>query len=1173
MGPFSVINAFSGVEDYTDDFDSRLNNPTTDGLEIAYGQTGVSIRNPNPGRFGINVRVTAKHPDESGNGLYSWEQVHQNRAITNGNWIQIGGELYGTYLYSGAGALREKNNNPDIPIGTVLWAELEDDGVTWTVDYQSGGEIFDGDEVSYTDNIFDYYNSVINLYEGSNLNIQYTSSITVLDGGFLQVLEGGVFNLLGILNITSTGDLIVSDNGDLYISTDGDLIFNGGNLFISSITTWNINSQLTLFGVGPFKIDVSDVTILGPSTWVIDTDVTFNFNGVFNSNKTFNLCGDLEWCYDFTTITSITTNQTLVDISTIRKPFIAIPINSAITIHGFRKYADNQKVTLINSGSSIATIPHLSSSTPTTRDRVYTPTAGSIAWGPNKTIELLDNLFLGYWILEGGTALNDPENYGTVTGDGTVNYLPKWDTTSEGLEDSIAYQSGTYIASTGFKAPSFVVTSGGIVGIGNDIATLTATSNPGVSVSTQFQVTDGAGLGFGTWSLFGDTTNSTFFVGVSGGQTSSRFATFAGGLTYYGESGTDAMGNIFKGGIASTVSSNNSVTAIASLTPSSGKIPEFTGSNTATLLDFDTDPTLSAGSNTAIPSQLAVQTYINNSISGLKFKVDVRVATTANITLSGTQTIDGVSLSVNDRVLVKNQTSGSQNGAYLVASGAWTRTTDADSATELISATFPVREGTTNQDTWWTCTNDSITLNTTSLVFTQTGGAGTYSADNSTLQLVGSQFSVKHVNLLALSSVSPAADKIFYFSGTTTGALTDFTSTARSLLDDTSLSAMRDTLGLGTANTPSFGGIIISGGSAAGPTLASATDSQTGLWFPATDAVGLATHGTDVVRWSFTNWQSSHPGMTIQNCQVPNIYLVTNTTSADTVGPALVFSGPSGDQWQFYMTASSKGFGFLNRRVGGTASNFGWGLYTDINNRVRIGNAPGSTGYVVPTLTHPLEVNLADAGTNAVGNVVAVSHNSTATPLAGFGAGVRFLLKSNTTADQDAGRIRHLWVVPTQGSQTSKAIWSVFNGSTEQDGIEMLATSTGAEANFLNGQVNGQKLQVISLTELTTVAAAATTDTTIQIPAGSIVFGVSVRVTTVIPTAATFTVIGASSSTAFNTAAVSTAANSTNSGTAAGAYYNGTAQSIRITPNLTPANNTGRVRVTIHYIAITPPTS
>lgn len=121
---------------------------------------------------------------------------------------------------------------------------------------------------------------------------------------------------------------------------------------------------------------------------------------------------------------------------------------------------------------------------------------------------------------------------------------------------------------------------------------------------------------------------------------------------------------------------------------------------------------------------------------------------------------------------------------------------------------------------------------------------------------------------------------------------------------------------------------------------------------------------------------------------------------------------------------------------------------------------------------------------------------------------------------------------------------------------------------------NGQTISALqTLTELTTIAAAATTDTTIQMPAGAVILGVAVRVTTVIPTATNFTVGDSGSAARFSTAAVSSAANSTDPGTKAGAYYNASALSVRITPDVQPADNTGRVRVVIYYYTVTPPTS
>ena len=87
-----------------------------------------------------------------------------------------------------------------------------------------------------------------------------------------------------------------------------------------------------------------------------------------------------------------------------------------------------------------------------------------------------------------------------------------------------------------------------------------------------------------------------------------------------------------------------------------------------------------------------------------------------NLTLSGTQTIDGVALAVGDRVLAKNQTTSANNGIYVVASGAWTRATDADSSAELAGAIVRVQQGTTNGGCRFTTSfKGTDTLGTTSM--------------------------------------------------------------------------------------------------------------------------------------------------------------------------------------------------------------------------------------------------------------------------------------------------------------------------------------------------------------------------------------------------------------------------------------------------------------------------
>lgn len=122
----------------------------------------------------------------------------------------------------------------------------------------------------------------------------------------------------------------------------------------------------------------------------------------------------------------------------------------------------------------------------------------------------------------------------------------------------------------------------------------------------------------------------------------------------------------------------------------------------------------------------ATKAYVDAVASGLDLKASVRAATTANITLSGAQTIDGVSVVATNRVLVKDQTDPTENGIYTAAAGAWSRSTDADSNLEVTPGMYTfVEEGTVNADSGWVLTTDgAITLGSTSLAFTQFSGAG-----------------------------------------------------------------------------------------------------------------------------------------------------------------------------------------------------------------------------------------------------------------------------------------------------------------------------------------------------------------------------------------------------------------------------------------------------------------
>lgn len=121
---------------------------------------------------------------------------------------------------------------------------------------------------------------------------------------------------------------------------------------------------------------------------------------------------------------------------------------------------------------------------------------------------------------------------------------------------------------------------------------------------------------------------------------------------------------------------------------------------------------------------VATEAYVNTFAKGFKHKQEVIVATTADITLSGEQTIDGV-LTSGSRVLVRAQSTTANNGIYVSASGAWARADDFDAWTEIPSASVFVQRGSTLAETGWVCSSDDGgTLGATAITFVQFSGAG-----------------------------------------------------------------------------------------------------------------------------------------------------------------------------------------------------------------------------------------------------------------------------------------------------------------------------------------------------------------------------------------------------------------------------------------------------------------
>ena len=126
----------------------------------------------------------------------------------------------------------------------------------------------------------------------------------------------------------------------------------------------------------------------------------------------------------------------------------------------------------------------------------------------------------------------------------------------------------------------------------------------------------------------------------------------------------------------------------------------------------------------------ATKGYVDSVSQGLDVKDSVKVATTANITLSGTQTIDGVAVSADERVLVKDQSTASQNGLYLCKASTWERTTDLATGANAAGMFTFVEQGTVNADNGFTCTSNtgSAVVGTNNLTFAQFSGAGSVTA-------------------------------------------------------------------------------------------------------------------------------------------------------------------------------------------------------------------------------------------------------------------------------------------------------------------------------------------------------------------------------------------------------------------------------------------------------------
>ena len=173
----------------------------------------------------------------------------------------------------------------------------------------------------------------------------------------------------------------------------------------------------------------------------------------------------------------------------------------------------------------------------------------------------------------------------------------------------------------------------------------------------------------------------------------------------------------------------------------------------------------------------ANKAYVDSVTEGLHIHASAVAATTANISISNDlevgDVLDGVTLVAGDRILVKNQSTASENGIYVVqSSGAAVRATDFDQPAEVDGGDFIfVTGGTVNDNTGWVQTSTGVTtIGTDPIYFTQFSGAGTYLAGNG-LTLTGNTFTID--TTITQTRVSGVSDtEIGYLDGVTSAIQT-----------------------------------------------------------------------------------------------------------------------------------------------------------------------------------------------------------------------------------------------------------------------------------------------------------------------------------------------------------------------------------------------------------------